>query len=150
MNGYWALRGRRKVQIVPRRRYVDPHASLGSVDDPSGDARKTFDQRQPTLRSQHTRRGGQCIGRHGVGTDHRHTAAIGQPDAGFRIDDVRVPLPVDLDVLPSIARKRNGLVRKPQIDFGRRFRIEGCEGDSPSGHARRGAEDPNVTGCIDH
>ena len=73
------------------------------TDDLNGCALGIFDQLFSFLRTKHTDGRRQAVGSDAVWGNHGHQAVIGQPNAGARIDDVRVTLAANLGVLKKIA-----------------------------------------------
>src|SRR5438552_13865480 len=74
----------------------------GLTDDVDGCTLCVFDQPFSVLRTENTYSRRQAVGSDAVRCNYRHQAVIGQPNARARIDDVRVPFAIDLDVLKKI------------------------------------------------
>ncbi len=87
----------------------------GRPRDHGGHARRLIDEFQPLLRTEHADGLGDGVGGHAAGTDDHHAAMVGQCHAGPRIDDVRITLAGDLDILNHVAGSGNRHAGKFEI-----------------------------------
>ncbi len=120
--------------VAPARAFEKLDLVAGLADEVRGGAVRVLDELQAVLRAEHADRSRERIGSHAVRRDDRDEAVIREPEAGARIDDVRVALAGDFHALENIAARGDAAVFQIHDLRRRRVRrIERRDLDPPAG-----------------